>query len=355
MKMLPCVLSLLFGFSLCVSVSHAEISRELCLHLAETQHSVDDTLARDASFNGREQSGAGNYWGRDAWLAEVPELMRRVAESGQADLRSPSGFTPLQVACMRGEAQLAVALIEAGADVNARPNGWEKMGFPGYTPLVMLLSYSRNMSADECLQVAQALLEKGADPDAAVPVRIWEHTWLESPFELCHNEALRRLLLRYGNPNLSERVAKWSFIWNLCGPELIRDLLEGGVHPDSHVGEKGATLMHTLLFKYPNRPDLVELALQKGASVKCVTRGNRYFSDYPFCLNVGSDVQPENAVRIISLLLDAGADIHALNRGGDSLRIHYGRFSTAAARAVGALLRERGALLHPDAPASRHR
>ena len=65
------------------------------------------------------------------------------------------------------------------------------------------------------------------------------------------------------------------------------------------------------------------------------------------------DMPPEDAARIMTLLLEAGSDINALNRQGNSLRIHYGKIKTPAAAAIGEVLRERGAKLHPDALSNR--
>lgn len=313
---------------------------------AEALPGLSDSLANDSQ---RAKFNAGNYLGRELWLAEVPKMLQQVAETGQADLRSPSGFTALQAACRLGDAGLALALIDAGADVNARPADWKQMGYPGHTPLGMLVSFSNRMSEEDMLKVVHALLERGADPDAPTMTRIWDNAQEKAPFEINHGNALRRLLLRYGNRNLEERTRNWDFSWWTMSDELIRDLLEGGVHPDSHVGEKGATLMVTLIMDHPNSPALVKLALSKGADIRLGKHGRYYFSDYLFCLRPNHQVHPGSAREIVRLMLDAGADINALNHRGESLRIYFGRFNTAASRAVGDLLRARGARLHPDA------
>lgn len=317
-----------------------------CARLAESLPAQDDSLTRNLpGYDYR----AGDYLGREAWQREVPELLRQVAAGGDVSLRSPSGFTALQAACMAGDVALAQALIDAGADVNARPENWRDMGYPGYTPLGMLVSFEHRTDEEERVQLAKALLDKGADPDAATTTRIWDIARNKVPFELTDSDDMRRLLLRYGNQDLGKRTEKWWIGWGFYSAGLIRDLLEGGVHPDSHVGEKGSNLMLVLMLKHPNDPSLTELALSKGAKPRLGGRGRHYHSDYLFHLRVDSQVHPENAVEIVRLLLDAGADINALNHSGNSLRIHFGRTDSAAARAVGELLRSRGAKLHPDA------
>ena len=136
--------------------------------------------------------------------------------------------------------------------------------------------------------------------------------------------------------------------WHVLSAEQIRELLEQGVDPNSHVGEKGVTLLATVLMRHPE-PNLVELVLKKGASVTPSKSFKHYFRDYTFLIRPSADMPAEDAAAIMRLLLDAGCSIDALNHRGESLRIHYGRYQTPAARAIGEVLRERGAELHPDA------
>ena len=321
-----------------------------CVQLAQDVVSGTDEMS---SYSPKPDSAyALNFAGVSEWQKEVPELLRQVAATGDVQLRSPSGFSALQAACCKGNIALAQALIAAGADVNARPSGWEKMGWPGLAPLGMVMDFRSRLSDEERLQLMRALLEKGADPDGVCLKWIWEKAFREVPFERTFNDEERRLLLKYGNQDLSERMKAWHIYWPKCGAELIRDMLEGGLPPDRHVGEKGYNLMLHLV-RLGHHPDLVRLALEKGADVNTSRETRYYFGYYLFNVNVSEQVHPENAVEIVRLLLDAGARLDVLNHKGESLRIHFGRKNTAAARAVGAFLRERGALLHPDAP--RHR
>lgn len=134
--------------------------------------------------------------------------------------------------------------------------------------------------------------------------------------------------------------------------DKIRALLESGEDLNSFEGEKGITVLGAILLWCP-QPDLVELALKRGASVKPSPTLKHYFSDYTFMIRPHRDMSPEDAARIMTLLLDAGSDINALNRQGNSLRIHYGKIKTPAAAAIGDVLRERGAKLHPDVASNR--
>ena len=49
------------------------------------------------------------------------------------------------------------------------------------------------------------------------------------------------------------------------------------------------------------------------------------------------------------MLIEAGSPLDVLNGEGNSLRIYYGSIDTPEARAVGKVLRDHGAKLHPDA------
>ena len=64
------------------------------------------------------------------------------------------GITPLCVACGLGNAQVAVALLDAGADIDfATPPGYN---LPGFTPLM-------HAAVGNHAGVAKVLLERGAD------------------------------------------------------------------------------------------------------------------------------------------------------------------------------------------------
>ncbi len=283
------------------------------------------------------------------WGAEVPELLRSVAESGDVNLRSPSGFTALQVACLYGDAVTARFLVEAGADVNARPAEWQKLKLAGNSPIGMLICFNSESSCQQRLEIAQLLLDAGADPDA--PIATWRNI---APFDELRghrfNDGLRSILLRYGNQDMKERTKGWNLAWRWYREDVIRTLLNGGVHPDSHIGEKGYTLLAHIILRGES-PELVRLVIEKGARVAGTAGKGRYTPPYTFMIPVFGPraYSPEDAVAILRLLLDNGADIDALNGAGESLRIHYGRINTSAAQAIGAELRARGAKLHPDA------
>ena len=297
-----------------------------------------------------------------AWEAEIPLLLNRVETTGDANLRSSSGFTALQAACRVGDEALMNKLLDMGADVNARPKHWQKMGPIGSSPLGMLVIFMDEESAERRTRIAKRLLDKGADPDAPV-VRAWGNKpAFEPPFSRLTghdwNNAMRKLLLEYGEQDLKKRTMGWRISWMWCSrdTELVKKLLHGGVDPNAHVGEKSMTLMHFLLRNNAN-PELIRLALEKGFDVTRKVGRNGRVASYLFNLPVRPSWNfsgrykptPAELADIATMLIEAGSPLDVLNGEGNSLRIYYGSIDTPEARAVGKVLREHGAKLHPDA------
>ena len=217
-------------------------------------------------------------------------------------------------------------------------------------------------SAERRTRIAKRLLDKGADPDAPV-VRAWGNKpAFEPPFSRLTghewNNSMRKLLLEYGEQDLKKRTMGWRISWMWCSrdTELVKKLLNGGVDPNEHVGEKSMTLMHFLLRNNAN-PELIRLALEKGFDVTRKVGRNGRVASYLFNLPVRPSWNfsgrykptPAELADIATMLIEAGSPLDVLNGEGNSLRIYYGSIDTPEARAVGKVLREHGAKLHPDA------
>ena len=121
---------------------------------------------------------------RSAQLATVNALL---AAGAEFDTVTPSGHTPLFMACQRGGVEAARALILAGADTSLRPQpaGLHLLyiaSYGGFLPVVQLLCEEANADVDEQtgqhhftalmpaaqqghLDVIEFLHQRGADPD----------------------------------------------------------------------------------------------------------------------------------------------------------------------------------------------
>ncbi len=276
-----------------------------------------------------------NYKGWELWSIECPAMLRNVAATGEVDAASPAGFTALQVACYYADVELVKALIEAGAAVNLRPMGWEGYGFPGDTPVALCVRGMTAETAQARVEIVKMLLANGADPDADMMHWVWGGSAHVTPF--CYlngepyNNAMRLALLQGGRHGISSRSRTWNFDWQWYSAEVIRVLLEGGVSPNRSVGEKGATLLYWLVRM--GEPDLVQMAINKGAEVKATDAMKKYLGDYLFAIPADESVSPETAVKIAEILVKAKANLKS-RFDGESLYAYYSRYNTPAAEAL---------------------
>ncbi len=307
------------------------------------------------------EQNSGIYRGQWSWQSELPELLYDMMHTGDAAKTSPSGFTALQAACVYADENLFGALIEAGVPVDARPGDWQQLGYVGDTPLGLLIRFMHPRTAPARLRMARALLERGADPDA--PMTTWKGNRVVTTVPFCEmgnmscNHEMRLLLLSFGEKDLRKRMAEWPLDWDLYRPDLVEYMRQGGMMRNS--GAAGPVTMQPRqtvgtvpLLDLIRKGDVagVSHALESGASIEVSPRARRYGQEPLFNIPVRRKDSPEAAVEIARMLIDAGSDINALNRRGNSLRIHYDRYYTKASKALCAYLKERGSLIHPDSP-----
>lgn len=284
-----------------------------------------------------------NYKGWELWQIEVPKLLRQVAATGQVNMVSSAGFSALQAACYYADVKLAAALLQDGADVNTRPMGWNGYGFPGDTPIALLVRGMSPETAEARVQIAKMLMEKGANPDTDMMDWVWGGSAPVTPFcylsDAPYNNAMRMVLLQGAPQSLKTRSKTWNLNWAAYSPEVIRTLLEAGVSPNRNVSEKGATLLLHLVQQ--GDIELMKLALEKGADVQASLLMKNNFGGYLFEIPAGEDVDPEKALTIAKLLLAAKADLKA-KRNGQSLYAYYSHIQTPAALALARFFSSKG-------------
>ena len=137
------------------SLNVLDLQGETPLHHALQQRYPDMIaflIAHGADVNMRDRDGwtpiMTAAYGDDA---DAVKLL--AAHGADPNAASNQNLTPLGIATQYGKNKAAVALIEAGADPN-RP-----IGDAGYTPLMLV-------AANDARDVAQALMQKGADVNA---------------------------------------------------------------------------------------------------------------------------------------------------------------------------------------------
>lgn len=314
-----------------LAMAWSPAEREVCDRLAErTEKGFEDMLRYD-----EHHISHFNYKGWELWQIEVPKLLREVAATGNVNLISPGGFSALQAACYYADVELAKVLIRNGAEVNARPGGWQGFGFPGDTPVALLVRGMTAETAEARVEIARMLMEQGANPDADMMHWVWGASAPVTPF--CYltaepyNNAMRLALLQGSKQDLRSRARTWEMAWSAFTPEIIRILLEGGISPNRSVGSKGETLLLHLI--QTGESELLKLALDKGADVRENNILKHYYGGYLFAIPVAETDSAEKAVAVAGMLVKAKADLKQ-TYNGKSLYGYYSRINTPAAQAL---------------------
>ena len=324
--------------------------------IADVRPSNDPHLNSDQMV----EQNSGIYRGQWSWQSEMPELLYDLMNSGDVAKVSPSGFTPLQAACVYADEGIFQALMDAGVPVDNRPADWQQLGYVGDTPLGLLVRFMSPRSASARLRMARVLLEKGADPDA--PMTTWRGNRVVAVSPFCelgsqdYNHELRLLLLQFGNRDLAARMAAWQLNWEWYRDDLVQYLQQNGVLKTASESPeqlaRKAMVGRVPLLDLIRKGDVegVRMALETGVSIEVSDRARRYGQEPLFNIPARRKDSPEVAVEIARLLVEAGADVNALNRRGRSLRIHYDRYHSKASRALCAYFKSQGAFIHPDSP-----
>ncbi len=270
---------------------------------------VKALLARGAEVNAKERKGqtALMWAAADGHAAVVDALV----DAG-ADFRSPlaSGFTPMFFAAREGRTDVVFRLLKAGVGVNdvMQPEKTSNVGpKAGTSPLILAVENGH-------FELAAALLEAGADPndDRCGFTALHAITWVRKP------------LRGDGDPSPIGSG-------KLTSLELIRSLAAHGAdvnsrHTKKHAGGSGLNRNGATPFVLAAETGdipLLQLLIELGSEPRLSNADN----STPLLAACGVGVlgngddsagTEEEAIQAVSLLLELGADINALDDNGNS-------------------------------------
>lgn len=283
------------------------------LHVAARIRNPDVLLPEVVALlveGGADVNAADNRGGTplgEAVRSQNPAVVAILLEAG-ADTRaaSPLGYTALHAAAGTRSVVIVNMLLNAGADINAGAGGFG-------TPLLHAVEYPRRAGDD----VVNALLEKGADPDARDKQGM---TPLYAAARSDRPAAVRALLEAGADPDaLTDHASLLHAAAMYAGPEVIALLAAAGVDPNGRDDNSRAPLHHAVFSGTGIRP--VELReerwrlrtsalLEAGANLNVRTATG----DTPLHLSIHF---PDSAGRM-SWLVRAGADLNARNEMGQT-------------------------------------
>jgi len=288
-------------------------------------------LARGADVDAREQKGqTALMWAAAEGHVEVVDAL---LEAG-ADFRTPlpSGFTPLFFAVREGRAEAVFRLIQAGDDVNKTMRPDRKHGPPDLKVSNALLLAVENGH----FELAVALLNAGADPNShpAGFTSLHALTWVRKPIR--------------GDGNPPPQGSG-----NLTSLDMVRQLVLHGADVDFRLergeSERGrfTTTGSTpfLLAARASDVPLMRLLLELRADPR-VANADRctplMAAAGVGALGDGDEAAgtEDEAVEAVQMLLDLGADVNAVDDNGETAM--HGAAYQSRARLV-QLLAERGA------------
>ena len=239
--------------------------------------------------------------------------------------------TPLQVAALKGDVEIAGLLLDAGAEI-----GIVRHRCSSYSAL-------QHAVEEDDTHMVNFLLDKGANPNVFV-----RRSPLELALENCMppNLEIITALINAGadaNPTPGRDFPIMSFFEiaaiNHAGPEVVQLLLKGGASLDWI--SLGDTVLQSVT-KH-NKVDMVEILLNAGASVNAPAGRNSGRTALQYATEKGN-------LEMVKLLLSRDADVNAPAGHEKGITALQGAMRTGSLKMVLTLL-EAGANIN-DAPAA---
>ena len=214
-------------------------------------------------------------------------------------IRNRNELDYLRSACAMGHFEIAQLLIERGADVDAASDS------NGQTPLHLAC-------AGEHLKIVRLLIECGADPN---PINCIGNTPL---YQACNCGFLRlaQLLIELGvDVNATGRGGLTPLL-SACSHghlKLAQLLLENGAHMSARSPFDGGTALHEACIR--GRFEVARLLIEKGADLNAMDNSGKTPLYHVCSRNL------EGALLFARLLLDHGADVNQTLNGNTPLHV----------------------------------
>ncbi len=297
-RILVCLSTLLLALALGLACEGGEeVTRE------DVEEALLGALGDDADLEAIEEgvrealdenpdtpTGASTSLHTAVGRADASEVQALLDEGADVNARNEDGQTPLHIAAERGEIAVLEALLDRGANIDATDMN-------GATPL-LLATFNESP-----MPVIELLLTGGADPNAGAE---GEAKALHLAVSL-RNPALVQLLLDHGaTPNIRDPLGETPLHYASidADPAIARMLLAQGADPNATDDIVGWSPLH--IAAQSGDLEFVQLLLDNGADINAQD-GNR---ETPLLHAL------QNSHDMVEFLLDRGADATAEANGG---------------------------------------
>jgi ankyrin repeat protein len=261
---------------------------ELPLHLASRQGHADVALV--LLEHGADLTAKTNDGSTPLHLTKSVNVTRLLLEHGaDATAQTKDGSRPLHAAVQKGYEDCARLLLEHGADVTAQTKN-------GSTPLHQA----------RYVEIARLLLEHGADATAqtkygSTPL----HAAVQKGYEDC-----ARLLLEHGADATAQTKHGWTPLHAACDVKVARLLLEHGADATAQT-KHGSTPFHRTW-----KVEVARFLLEHGADATAQTKDG----STPLHLAVRfGHANPVGYAAVIHFLLESGGDVTVQRKDGSTL------------------------------------